>query len=370
MSSTKLNAADPVRIGTKTAKNRITMAPTVKFAAGEDGCVTPEFVAHYEDRAKHECGFICVEATCVNKNGRLAPSQLGLWDDSQIEGHKRLTDACHKYGALVVPQLHHGGVGTHPACGEAVGPSEVMWGFGPRERQVRALSVSEIKQIVDDFAKAAERAKKAGYDGVQLHGCHAYLINDFASDLNHRDDEYGGDIKGRAKFGCDVIKAIREVCGKDFIISMRTSGYDPNFEDAIAVAEEYVAAGCDYLQVSSGIASLENFDHDESLPYNFIADLGVRFHEHFKGRVPVSCVNGFTTAEQVNYIFENDLCDTVDLARGLLADPALSEGILHGAPYFKCLNCKKSCAFGPQHEHVCPGAKQRGADEFPGIVPF
>ena len=105
-------ATDPIVIGKRTAKNRVTMAPTVKFIAGEDGKVTEDFVAHYAERAKHECAFICVEATCITPEGRLAPSQLGLWEDGQIEGHKRLTDACHEYGALVVPQIHHGGVGT------------------------------------------------------------------------------------------------------------------------------------------------------------------------------------------------------------------------------------------------------------------
>ena len=103
-------ATDPIVIGKRTAKNRVTMAPTVKFIAGEDGKVTEDFVAHYAERAKHECAFICVEATCITPEGRLAPSQLGLWEDGQIEGHKRLTDACHEYGALVVPQIHHGGV--------------------------------------------------------------------------------------------------------------------------------------------------------------------------------------------------------------------------------------------------------------------
>ena len=265
-------ATDPIVIGKRTAKNRVTMAPTVKFIAGEDGRVTEDFVAHYAERAKHECAFICVEATCITPEGRLAPSQLGLWEDGQIEGHKRLTDACHEYGALVRES------------------------FG-RKQEVRELSREDIKRIVSLFADAAVRAQKAGYDGVQLHACHSYLINDFASALNKREDEYGGSAVNRARFGCEVIRAIRASCGEDFIISARVSGCDPTVEDAVIAADEYVKAGCDYLQVSSGIAPLDSLEHDESLPYNKTASLGVRLRAALKPPVPVSLVNGIRTPE-------------------------------------------------------------------------
>ena len=356
-------ATDPIVIGKRTAKNRVTMAPTVKFIAGEDGKVTEDFVAHYAERAKHECAFICVEATCITPEGRLAPSQLGLWEDGQIEGHKRLTDACHEYGALVVPQIHHGGVGTHPACGSAVGPSALVRESFRRKQEIKELSREDIKRIVGLFADAAVRAQKAGYDGVQLHACHSYLINDFASAVNKRGDEYGGSPEGKARFGCEIIRAVREACGEEFIISARVSGCDPTVEEATEIAGYYVKAGCDYLQVSSGVAGLEDVPHDESLPYNKIASLGVRMHEKFRGVVPVSLVNGIRTPEQVRYLLENDLIDTVDLACGLLADPAFTEAILEGKPYEKCRSCR-GCGFGPIHNHLCPAMVARGADEF------
>ena len=98
--------------------------------------------------------------------------------------------------------------------------------------------------------------------------------------------------------------------------------------------------------------------HDDSLPYNRIAALGVAFHERFKGVVPVSLVNGILTPEQAHYLFENELIDTVDLARGLLADPAFAEAILDGAPYVKCFDCKQ-CGWGPWHSHICPALAKR-----------
>ena len=353
----------PIRIGNRTCKNRITMAPTVKFCAGQDGRATEFFARHYALRAKHGCGLVCVEATAVAPEGRLAPTQLGLWDDGQTEGHRRIAGACHFYGALAMPQLHYGGLGTHPECGPLTSPSAVLWDTGGRKSEARELTVPEIREIEKRFIDAAARAKAAGYDGVQLHGCHSYLINDFASDVNRRGDAYGGNTENRARLGCEIISRIREECGDDFIISVRVSGCDPTVEESIRTAEYYVKAGCDYLQVSSGIRDVSSLPHDDSLPYNRVAELGVRFHEHFRGIVPVSAVNGIRTPEAARYLLANDLADTVDLACGLLADPALSEAILHGTPYVRCFGCKR-CGWGPGHPHACPALKKRGDEKW------
>ncbi len=333
------------------------MAPTVKFYAPADGTVTEEFVRHYEARAAHGVGLIVVEATAVAPEGRLHPTQLGLWCDEQIDGHKKIAEAVHRYDTLIIPQIHFGGLGTHPECGPLTSPTAVRW----NNMDAVELSLEDIKRIQGQFVDAAVRAKKAGYDGVQLHGCHAYLINDFASNVNKRTDEYGGSTENKARFGSEIISAIRKACGEDFIISVRISGADPTIEEAKTVAECYVSAGCDYLQVSCGIGEFNDMPLDENLPYNKIAALGVLLHDHFKGRVPVSTVNGLRTVEQVRYMIENNLVDTVDLGCGLLADPAFTEAILNDASYVKCFNCP-NCGFGPGHSHPCPAMKIRGAE--------
>ncbi len=348
----------PIRIGTKTCKNRITMAPTVKFTAGDDGVVTDFLVRHYGLRAQHDCGLICVEATAVSPEGRLAPSQIGLWNDGQTEGHRKIVEACHQYGALVIPQLHYGGLGTHPDCGQLTSPTAVRWHQWGRDVMAKELTVPEIHRIEQHFVDAAVRAREAGYDGVQLHGCHSYLINDFASAVNRRSDEYGGSTENRARFGCEIISGIREACGEDFMISVRISGCDPSVEESLGTGECYVKAGCDYLQVSNGIQDVGGLPHDDSLPCNRVAALGVAFHDHFKGVVPVSLVNGMRTPEQVRWLLENDLIDTVDLACGLLADPAFTEAILNGTQYMKCFSCRR-CGWGPGHPHVCPALAKR-----------
>lgn len=317
-----ITAATPITIGRRVMRNRITMAPTVKFCAGEDGMVTEAFVRHYEARAAHGAGLIVLEATCVTPEARLHPTQLGLWRDEQIEGHRRIAEAVHRHGALVIPQLHHGGLGTHPACGPYTSPTAMPW----RGSEAVALSPAEIRRVIRLFAEAALRAKQAGYDGVQLHGCHQYLINAFASDINKRTDAYGGSLENKARLGCDIIRAIRQACGEDFIISVRVSGADPTIEEAAVIAGYYVDAGCDYLQVSCGFAPFDEVP--DSLPCNRIAGLGVLLRQRLKGRVPVSVVNGLRTPEKVRVLFEQDLTDTVDLGCGLLADPAFTEAIL------------------------------------------
>ena len=346
-------AGDSIIINKTVVKNRLTMAPTVKFDyAGEDGKVTQKHIDHYRKRAEHGCGLICVEATAITPGGRFWKNHMGLWEDSQIEGHKKIAEVCHDNGAAVIIQINHTGITSNPDCGEPIGPSAVP----TRDENVlsREMTKDEIHEMQEHFTQAAIRAKKAGYDGIQLHGCHGYLINQFISKkTNLRTDEYGGSTENRARFASEIIKMIREACGEEFLISVRTAGIEPDVATAIDIAEEYVKAGCDYLQISTGIEWEDPTVTEPEGPYNSIVSLGVRFHEHFRGRVPVSCVNSIFEPEQVHYLIENDLVDTVDLARAVLADPAFCEAVLEGADYVKCFNCPR-CQYGPGMPHKCP----------------
>ena len=362
---------DPIIINKTTVKNRLTMAPTVKFDfAGADGKATQKHIEHYRERAEHGCGLICVEATAVTPDGRFGPIHMGLWDDSQIEGHKQIVDACHKYGATMLIQLNHTGITSNPECGEAIGPSAVpvpTYASGGVEKLSRAMTLDEIHNMQNCFVAAALRTQKAGYDGVQLHGCHGYLINQFVSKkTNLRTDEYGGSDQNRARFASEIIRAIREKCGTDFIISVRTTGIEPDIATAINIAEEYVKAGCNYLQVSTGIEEWKDSTlKEEGEPYNLICKLGVRFHEHFKDRIPVSCVNSIFDPKLAIHLIENDLVDTIDFGRAILADPAICEATLAESkiaagdstvspvPFIKCFNCPR-CQYGPGMPHKCP----------------
>ncbi len=349
---------DPIVINQTKLRNRLTMAPTVKFDyAGADGKATEKHIEHYRERAAHGCGLICVEATAIAPGGRFWKNHMGLWEDAQIEGHQEIVKACHENGAAVILQINHTGIASNPDCGPAIGPSAVP----TREPSVlsKEMTVDEIHEMQTLFADAAVRAKKAGYDGIQLHGCHGYLINQFISKkTNLRNDEYGGSDENRARFAAEIIREIRNRCGEEFLISVRTAGVEPDVATAIAVAEEYVKAGCDYLQVSTGIVWEDPTLAEHEAPYNLICEMGIRFHEHFRGRVPVSCVNSIFTPEQIKYLIENELVDTVDLGRAILADPAICEAALDGAPYVKCFDCPR-CQFGPGMAHKCPAEMRR-----------
>ena len=348
---------DSITINGKTLKNRMTMAPTVKFEWSDDtGKLSDKHIAHYTERAQHGIALLCVEATAITPEARFDHQHIGLWDDGQIDRHRHVTDACRDNGVVSLIQLNHTGIVTNPEIGPSIGPSEVKTRRGIIST---SMSVSDIHAVQQRFLEAAARAQKAGYDGIQLHGCHSYLINQFScKETNHRTDEYGGTDENRARFACEIIRMIREECGNDFLISVRTVGADPDLDSSIAVSDEYLKAGCDYLQVSSGIT-----EPDQSLDINdpccnIVCCLGVHFHDHFKGRVPVSCVNGIFEPEQVKHIIEEELADTVDLGRAMLADPRFPSAVLEGSDYVRCFECPR-CQYTFGTKHMCPAEVKR-----------
>jgi NADPH2 dehydrogenase len=362
----------PIVIGSKTIKNRITFAPTVKFDwADMSGVATERFARHYEARAAGGTGLIVVEATCICPEGRLAPSQLGLWEDSQIQGHAAITEACHRYGTVMLVQLHHGGYNAHPKCGPSKGPSVVEWSYFGGIKTTETLTRDEITVLREKFVDAAVRAKKAGYDGVQLHGCHAYLINEFLNPAaNKRTDDYGGSLENRTRFGCDIIRGIHDACGRDFIVSIRTTVAEPTVDEACAIADMYARAGADYLQTSSGIASAkpEDIGCPGDLPFNSIVWAGTMIHRHMAGKVPVSVVNGIITPELANFILDHDLADTIDAARALLADPNWAKAVTQNAEVVNCRDCK-ICFWSSIMPHKCPAAAERLQSD-PGCVDY
>lgn len=355
-----MKAADSIQIGKRRIKNRITFAPTVKFDYTDDsGLANEKHVKHYMERAKGGCGLICVEATAVLPEGRFCKTHMGLWNDDQIEGHARIVEACHLYGAVVILQLNHAGYCSNPECGPAIGPSKICRTDFRGEYETIEMSTDEIKAMQEAFVLAAVRAMKAGYDGIQLHGCHGYLINQFASSLtNKRTDSYGGSVMNRARFCADIIRDIRSACGEDFIISVRTTGFEESLSDAILVAKEYVKAGCEYLQVSSGCVNLDGLKTFQDEKITDIQSLGAYFHEEFRGIVPVSCVGGIKDGKQIHYLLENNYVDTVDVGRAILAEPNFVNAVLEEKEFVACFGCK-ACQFGPFTAHKCPAEQLR-----------
>ena len=341
----------------KHIKNRIVFPPVVCFHySGADGMVTDANVKHYRQIASGGPGIVITEATAVLKAGRLAPFQLGIWSDDHIPGMRRIAETVKSFGAVSLLQIHHAGLVTPESVSPvAKGPSVAE--NNPRSAE---LTTAEIREISHAFIAGAVRAMKSGFDGVELHGAHGYLLNQFASSFfNTRTDEYGGSLAGNLNLAFSIIAGIREQCGDDFIISYRQGANSPTLEDGIIIAGMLEKASVDLLHVSHG-GMLQNLPRTpKDFPYNWIVFSGITIREHVN--IPVTVVNEIRTPERASWLIENDKADFVALGRPQLADPELANHLLNGQPVNSCLTCKPKCRWY-ESSALCPARKRLVSD--------
>lgn len=326
------------KIKGKTIKNRIVLPPIVRFGWTDDnGFVSKKHIEHYEKIARGGAGLIIVEATAINKEGRLANSQLGVWSDEHIEGLSKIADACHKHGAVVLDQIHCAGIRTlDTVTKDIVAPSAVTLDG----RTSRALTIDEIHKIQRDYIEAAKRIKRAGFDGIELHGAHSYLIDQFMSTVtNKREDEYGGSIENRMRFASEIIDGIKAEVGEDFILGYRQGGIAPTLEEGIHIAKGLEKKGVDLLHVSAGISDGRLPSVPEGFPFNWIVYIGTEIKKNV--HIPVIVVNGVRRPDQASYLIENNLSDFVALAKSQLADPEWANKAIGGREINTCLECPK-----------------------------
>jgi len=314
------------------------MPPMVCFGwSGTDGLVKSKHIEHYRKRAQGGAGLIISEALCVSAGGRLADTQLGLWSDEHIKGLSEIVEACHRYGAVVLSQIHHAGIKTTKKTSDRIiGPS----GYIDKTRKAEGASLQDIEIITEDFLKAAIRAFKAGFNGVELHGAHGYLLSQFASPAtNTREDKYGGTIENRMRLAVELISVIRKELGSDFIIGYRMGGNEPDLAAGIRISRILENAGVDLLHVSNGWASAE----DDQMPAGFMYSPTVYNGASIKKEVslPVIVVNGIRTGEQAAHLVESGMCDFVAVGRGMLADPEWANKVLTGVPVIPCRECSR-----------------------------
>jgi len=239
-----------------TLKNRIVMPPMCMYSAANDGMATDWHVLHYATRAVGQVGLIIVEATGVEPCGRISNQDLGIWDDGHIAGLKRIVDNVHEQGSKIAIQLGHAGRKSEVVNNISVAPSPIA--FNEACGMPIALTAEEIITIVQKFAKAAERAVAAGFDMIELHAAHGYLINQFLSPLaNLRTDEYGGSLENRVRLLKEVLLAVRAFVPQEMPIIVRVSADDYHEEgnkpehvaDMLNLIKHY---GVDLVNVSSG----------------------------------------------------------------------------------------------------------------------
>lgn len=301
-------------------KNRIVMPPMCQYSVEQkDGIATDWHYLHYVSRAIGGTGLIIIEMTDVEPDGRITDYDLGLWSDEQIPALKRIVDACHSYGAKVGIQIAHAGRKAEDAR-VPVSPSAIA--FDEKSTQPRELTTSEVKGMVEKFRAAAARAVQAGFDTIQIHGAHGYLIHQFHSPLtNRREDEYGQDL---TRFGREVIQAVKAEMPEDMPLIMRISaqeyvdgGY--GIEESVAFAKEYQQAGVDMFDVSAGGEGPITASGRPGTHAAYQVPLARAIRNTLD--VPTIAVGRLDDPILANAVIGNEDADLVAVGRGMLRNP-------------------------------------------------
>jgi 2,4-dienoyl-CoA reductase-like NADH-dependent reductase (Old Yellow Enzyme family) len=329
----------PYNLKSLSLPNRIVVSPMCMYSS-EDGYLTDFHVAHYGQYALNGAGLIIVEATAVQPNGRITPNCAGIYHEEHVEGHKRVVDLVHNLGGKIGIQIAHAGrkASTFPpffpdpdrtvlaeeGAWSVVGPSEELWdteGF----IKPQSLTKEQIDEVVESYKVAARRVDDAGYDVLEIHGAHGYLIHSFLSSVsNHRTDEYGGSFENRTRFLLELIDGITQVWPKEKALFIRLSSTDWvdqentwELEQTVKLAHLLKSKGVDLIDASSGGNS----------PLQKIP-VGPRYQVPFAHRireevgVATGAVGLIKTPTDANSILEEQKADLIFIGREFLKDPS------------------------------------------------
>lgn len=300
-------------------KNRIVMAPMCMKSADDDGFARDWHYIHYSSRAIGGVGLIILEATGVLPEGRITDQDLGIWSDTQIESLKKVVDECHKFGAKVGIQLGHAGRKSECLSNQIFAPSAIA--FDNSYRKPTEMSKKDIERTINAFKAAAKRALSAGFDIIELHGAHGYLINQFLSPLtNKRNDEYGGSVENRVRFLSEVLETVKTIWPntKPIILRVSAEEYSDGGNTANKTAELINLLkhkGIDIVDVSSGgtvPAQLKTFPGYQT-----------KCSEVIKHNCYIPTISGglVTSPLMAEEILCNDRADLIFLGRELLRNP-------------------------------------------------
>ncbi len=342
----------PFRLKNLYFKNRLVMPALASFLFDDEGNVTEHLLEHYRRRASSGVAMVIVEACAVSPEGIVSRHQGRIFDDRFIEGLSRLAETIKREGAIAGIQIHHAGRQTSPRVikREPFAPSPLPC---PTIRgDVKPLTKEEIREIVKKFGDAAERAVKAGFDLIEIHGAHGYLINQFLSRFsNIRNDEYGGSLENRARFAKEVVEEVRRRIGKDFPLSFKISAQEfvPNgltVDESIEIIKILIKAGIDIVQVSAGCdATPEWICQPMYMKRACLADSAGKIKSRIS--IPVMSVGRINDPSVAEEIIKKGWADLVCMGRAIIADPELpkkaKEGRLDELNYcIACNSCMES----------------------------
>ncbi|WP_288479115.1 NADPH dehydrogenase NamA [uncultured Clostridium sp.] len=301
-------------------RNRVVMAPMCMYMAENDGMVNDFHYVHYLNRAIGGVSAIILEATAVEARGRISDRDLGIWDDKHIDGLKKLAEGIKKYGAYAGIQLGHAGRKCEIKSENIIAPSAIA--FSSEYKTPIEMSKTEMEEVKIAFREGARRALEAGFDFIEIHGAHGYLLSEFLSPLaNKREDEYGGSLENRARFLVEIIREIKKVWPEDKALLLRVSSKD------------YVEGGNTKVEMAEiiNIVKKEGVDLINVSTGGIVSDAVINAYPGYqvpdaeyikeKCNIPVMAGGLITTTAQGTEIIENNRADLVFLGRVLLRDP-------------------------------------------------
>ncbi len=335
---------NPIKIHGLALKNRITMAPLYLGYADQNGMVTPLLLDHYQRMARSGASLIVVENTAIDRMGLGSPHMLRAYDDSYITGLTLLAKTVKQAGALAFLQINH--AGRYAFLPERIAPSPVKIG----DVTPRKMTIEEVDHVIKAFAKAAGRAKTAGFDGVELHGGAGYLLSQFFSPrLNRRNDAYGGTLENRMRFPLEVVDAVRQTVGDNFPVGYRFLADEllPDgliVEEAGVLAQELEKKRIAYISVMIGVH--ESFPIQPHVEMEREEGYMVPFAHTIKGalfKTPVITAGRIQTPGFAESIIREGKTDLIGLARVLFADPLWPKKA-RGAVQEPIIPCNESCS--------------------------
>ena len=332
--------------------NRIIMSPMVTNYAAADGEATEQLIRYHVERVRGGTALNILEATFVEPCGISYYHGTSMADDEVIPSMRQLTSAVHEAGGRIAVQLQHGGRLAMPQFSQHVRliPSYIP-GVTPYEES-RVMTRDDIQYLVRRYAEAAVRARRCGFDAVEIHGAHGYLIAQFLSPFtNHRTDEYGGSSENRMRFAVEVLRAVRRAVGPDYPLSIRLS-VDEMYPGALTldmgkeVARTMVDNGVDMINVSVTVTESGRFSSSPAnMPKGYNAERAAAIREAIGGRVPVAVVGRIHDRRTAEAIIEKGQADLVVIGRGHIADPGIAGKMMTGRDdeIIPCLSCNEGC---------------------------
>lgn len=310
------NLFSPLTIRGVELKNRIVMSPMCMYSSSlQDGRVTPWHKVHYASRAAGQTGLIMLEATAVLPEGRISKEDLGIWEDEQTAGLQELVDLIHEGGSKAAIQLAHAGRKSQ-AVPHGSAPSPIPF---PDMPVPEALSEAGIARVIEAFKAAAVRARDAGFDVIELHGAHGYLLNQFLTPLaNQRQDGYGGDREGRFLLMRQVIEEVRQVWDGPLFVRISADEYNEagnRWEDFVYYARQMKELGVDLIDVSTGGVVPAHISPMTGYQVSYAEKL------RQEAGIPTGAVGLITTGQQAEDILAHGQSDLIFIGRGLLRDP-------------------------------------------------